>query len=166
MSRGHGPGGTTHGHSSGGRRTATYQSWSAMRDRCTLRTHPQWHRYGGRGITVAARWSAFEAFLADMGIRPTGTSLERIDNVRGYEPGNCRWATRTEQANNRDQNHLVTAHGETMTITQWARKTGVGKTTIRQRLAAGWPPASAVSEPPMSRHEACAAALRGRWGRR
>lgn len=71
-----------------------------MLQRCTNQKHPSFPRYGGRGITVCDRWRSFNTFLADMGDPPPERSLDRIDNDRGYEPSNCRWATRSEQARN------------------------------------------------------------------
>jgi hypothetical protein len=88
-----------HGHTRGGN-SPTYRSWSGIVQRCTNQGHNRWHRYGGRGITVCERWRDFENFLADMGERPPGKSIDRIDPDGDYEPGNCRWATPKEQRAN------------------------------------------------------------------
>lgn len=87
----------THGLSG----SSTFFRWQAMKNRCLNPRDKDWKHYGGRGITVCERWLSFEPFLADMGEAPPGMTIDRRDNDKGYEPGNCRWATMTVQANNR-----------------------------------------------------------------
>ncbi|MNE26673.1 hypothetical protein D3C80_1200490 [compost metagenome] len=103
----------THGATRGGKLTATYSSWSAMRERVLSKTHHAYARYGGRGIEICERWlvgegllSGYECFLEDMGERPDGHSIDRIDTNGNYEPGNCRWATPAMQARNAVDNKM------------------------------------------------------------
>jgi hypothetical protein len=94
-----------HGYSMESCRTPTYISWCGMIQRCTNPRNPRWMDYGGRGITVCERWRSFENFLADMGERPSGLTLDRRDNDGNYEPGNCHWATQSEQVRNQRRNN-------------------------------------------------------------
>lgn len=90
-------------------KSPTYNSWDSAKGRCTRPSMANYHKYGGRGIRMCERWaSSFEAFLADMGPRPNGTTLDRIDNAKGYEPGNCRWATGAEQSLNQRRARKLT----------------------------------------------------------
>jgi hypothetical protein len=99
-----------------------YYSWSHMRQRCENPANPKYHRYGARGIRVCPEWASFEAFYADMGPKPPGTTLDREDNDGNYEPGNCRWATAEQQANNRS---IVIPAGGYASLKQMARREGV-----------------------------------------
>jgi hypothetical protein len=128
-------------------RTSTYAVWRSMLSRCTNPNAKDYPRYGGRGITVCDRWRVFENFLADMGPRPDGLTLERENGARGYEPGNCKWATPTAQARNRSSNVLVTHGGHTATVAEWAERTGLERKTLEYRLRAGWPAERALSTP-------------------
>lgn len=115
--------------------TPMYDSWKAMRKRCFDPKSNKWSRYGGRGITVCDRWAAFANFFADMGERPEGTTLDRIDNDGPYSPENCRWATKEEQANNKSTNVFVEWSGRRKTVSQWAREIDVDDKRLRKRLA-------------------------------
>lgn len=127
--------------------TPTYKSWKSMRTRCLNQNSEQFHRYGGRGITVCKEWDNFENFLADMGERPSGTTLDRIDSNGHYEPGNCRWATMKVQENNKRNNVTMTFNGKTLTVAQWADETGIGYQTIRARMKMGWTPEDVLTLP-------------------
>ncbi len=112
-----------------------------MKDRCRRPKAMHYAEYGGRGIAVCERWAnSFQAFWEDMGPRPEGYTLERTDNSKGYSPENCRWATRTEQANNKRSNRFTTLNGERMTYAQAARATGVTHWTVRRRALRGLDP--------------------------
>ena len=133
---------TTHGMS----KTRTYASWNSMRNRCNLPTHHAYSDYGGRGIFVYTRWDKFENFIADMGERPDGLTLDRYpDNKGNYEPDNCRWATPRQQSNNRVTNRLVTLNGETLTIKQLSRRCEIKYTTLLYRIKLGWPVEKAMT---------------------
>ena len=130
---------TPHGHSPSGKRSKTYKAWHAMKQRCLNPKNQFFHHYGGRGITLCDRWHGFAAFLEDMGVAPHGLSLDRIDNDRGYEPGNCRWTAQKDQMRNRRTNVFIEFQGERLTVQDWSRRTGIAFTTLRTRMKAGWP---------------------------
>lgn len=116
-------------------RTPEYTSWVTMKRRCGDPGFHAYPRYGGAGITVCDRWSSsFEAFHADMGSRPAGKTLDRIDGSRGYEPGNCRWSTPKEQANNRRSSRIVEIDGQKLTVSEMADRQGVKYVTLYSRL--------------------------------
>lgn len=126
----------------GMRKSLEYRSWAHMIGRCTVPTDKSYKNYGGRGITVCYEWrTSFRAFYEDMGPRPTPKhQLDRIDNNGNYEPSNCRWATPTEQANNRRSNRLITFDGKTMNAKEWSKVLGLDYNTLRQRLFRyNWP---------------------------
>ena len=129
--------------------TRVHMTWASMIQRCTDPAHKSYSHYGGRGIHVCERWMKFENFLEDMGDRPAGTTLDRYPDVNGnYEPGNCRWATPTEQANNRRDNFKIEAFGKALTDRGWHRVTGLSMATIIYRLAKGMSPDEALATPP------------------
>jgi hypothetical protein len=116
----------------------TYISWSLMISRCTNPKATKYEAYGAKGILVCDQWmGSFTQFLADVGERPAGMTIDRIDNSKGYEPDNVRWATPYQQAKNRSNVKLITAFGETLCLAEWERKTGVSRSTIRKRINAG-----------------------------
>lgn len=121
---------STHGMT----RSPEWRAWRAMVARCTVPTNGSYPNYGGRGISVCDRWRTFENFIADMGPRPPGTTLDRYPNNNGnYEPGNCRWATRSQQDSNKRTTVMVTFEGKTKTYSEWARELGTHPSVIRRR---------------------------------
>jgi len=124
-----------------------YRQWSMMLDRCRNPRSQFFSRYGGRGIQVCDRWHKFEAFYADMGDRPAGKTLDRINNDGDYEPANCRWATPKEQCNNKALNRLLTLRGRTQTLSQWAIELGVNESTLRTRVGRGWSDERVLTQP-------------------
>jgi hypothetical protein len=130
--------------------TPELAAWKSMLDRCGNPHSTGWSSYGGRGVVVCELWRlSFDAFLADMGRRPSELhSIDRIDVNGNYEPGNCRWATPAEQANNKRNTMRITIGDASLSVPEWSRLTGVHKDTILGRLERGWDPALAVSAEP------------------
>jgi hypothetical protein len=118
-----------------------------MWTRCERRENSNYRHYGGAGITVCDRWKNFESFLADMGERPDGYTLDRIDGTKGYTPGNCRWATPKEQMRNRKDNCRITYNGQTLCLAEWTERLAMGKDVLGQRLRRGWTVQRAFTEP-------------------
>jgi hypothetical protein len=122
---------TTHGQT----KTDVYGIWRNMLQRCQNPTSNGWEFYGARGITVCDRWKRFEDFQADMGPRPSPAhTLDRIDSDGHYEPDNCRWATHQQQAWNRRSTRMIEYDGETLPLSEWARRTGLTFTCLSGRI--------------------------------
>ena len=125
-----------HGASNKG---GAYAIWNNMKYRCRNKNIVDYKNYGGRGISVCPRWEkSFANFIADMGPRPKGTSLDRINNDGNYEPGNCRWASPLEQINNRRSTRHILYRGETRPLAMWAKHFGIDYTTVYNRVRLGW----------------------------
>lgn len=135
--------GRTHGKSG----TKTHSVWKSMRRRCDSPSQESYPLYGGRGISVCERWKSYENFLADMGEKPDGYSIEREDVNGNYEPGNCTWIPLARQQHNKRTSRFLTHCGETMTMADWASKTKLTTTLICWRLAHGWDVDRTLSTP-------------------
>ena len=121
------------------------RAWVNMNSRCNNPNTPGYRLYGGRGIQV--RYSSFDEFFSDIGPRPSAShSVDRINTNGHYEPGNCRWATKTEQGNNVRSNVVLTMNGSSMTISEWARHRGIRVNTLQYRLRRGWDLERALTE--------------------
>ncbi len=143
---------TSHGHAAhnGGKQSPTYRVWTNMLTRCNNPKVASYRYYGARGVSVCERWSSFENFLADMGRRPSPKhSLDRKDNDGNYEPNNCRWATRIEQANNTSRNRHITIDEETKTLAEWLEIYSLLRETFYQRLRRGMSEQEALTTPKM-----------------
>lgn len=113
--------------------TRTYNAWKSMRNRCDSSSkHASKERYFNLGY--CPEWESYDRFFQDMGPRPEGTSIDRINNTKGYYPENCRWASMKEQMRNRSNNRLITHDGQTLPLCDWAEKLGIGQDTLWRRL--------------------------------
>lgn len=135
----------------GKRKTATYSSWAHMKERCTDINSRIYQRYGAQGILMCERWSVFANFLEDMGDRPEGTTIDRVDNSKGYFKENCRWATKKEQSTNRTSTRFITWENQTYSIKDWSELKGIAYRTLVNRFDAGWTTERALTERPNAR---------------
>ena len=139
---------STHGYSG----HPLYKVWNGMVARCENPKSINYHNYGGRGISVCKAWrGSVGAFIQDMGARPVGTSLDRIDNSGDYTLKNCRWATAEQQNRNSRNNHILTFNGVSFCVKTWAEKIGMPYQTLLHRLKAGWSVEKTLSQP-VQRH--------------
>lgn len=137
---------TYHGKSS----TRLYDIWRGMKERCYRPKHLRFDKYGGRGISICDEWrnsfEVFEMWAINNGYDESLT-IERIDVNGNYEPNNCRWATNKEQQNNKQNNRRITWNDETKTLAEWSEIVGIKKTTLKERLNAGWDVEAALTTP-------------------
>jgi hypothetical protein len=138
----------SHGHSFRGAKTLTYKKWCGMHRRCRGHNPKDIECYVEKGIGVCERWTSFSNFLADMGECPIGLTLDRVDNSKGYEPSNCRWASTKVQACNRSMARILTFNGQSLNLTEWARRIGIGQPTLSYRLKSGWTVEKALTTSP------------------
>ena len=127
----------------------SYRTWKSMRQRCLNPNTPLFKNYGGRGIKICDRWlKSFENFYEDMGERPKGMSIDRINNNKGYSFKNCRWADSITQILNRSVTKFIEYKGEKLCQTEWSRRLGGGRDIVAQRiLISGWDPIKAITTP-------------------
>lgn len=133
-------------------RTRLYEVWASMRKRCLVPTCPDYPRYGGRGVTICDLWlrdyAAFRAWAVTNGGYRKGLTLDRRDSNGNYEPDNCRFVTKADQQLNIRRGIKLTVDGETRSLAEWARVSGVPAQTIRERYYNGWQHKHAVFDPP------------------
>ena len=126
----------------------TYQSWADMKNRCNNPNNHAYDRYGGRGIVVCERWNSFANFLEDMGLKPNGMTIERIDVDGGYTPENCCWSSYKDQARNTRVNCMLTFDGKTQPLTAWAEELDISRTTLSNRIHSNkWSVEKALTTP-------------------
>lgn len=146
---------SVHGYSRPGNVAPEYSVWRSMIARCENENDRGYANYGGRGIKVCKRWrTSFTAFKQDMGKRPKGMSIDRIDNDGNYEPDNCRWASKTAQARNRRDRAPVEFNGRSMFLVDWAKETGIKLATLHDRIYKhGWTIEKALTTDPRLYHD-------------
>lgn len=128
--------------------TPEHKAWDGMLQRCKNPKAKGFSHYGGRGIKVCDRWLSFEAFIADLGPKPSGAhSLERIDVNGDYDPVNCRWATAKEQCRNKRNNKLVSVNGDSVALSEAAERLGLPYKTLKSRIQKGWDADRALNTP-------------------
>ena len=115
-----------------------YGRWLGMVQRCNDPNHVGYQKYGGKGVAVCDRWRSFPNFLEDMGEPAPGMSIERLDNGKGYEPGNCVWATTSSQSRNKTNNRFYEHDGKKQCLSDWAKELGISPTTLSERIEK-WP---------------------------
>jgi len=123
----------------------TYISWHNMKSRCDHTTSGNYSRYGAVGVTYVSDWKSYDKFLEDVGERPEGMTLDRIDSSKGYSKNNCRWATPAQQQANRKNCMHLTYNGVTQTSAEWSRSLGLAKGAVWNRIKLGWPVEKAVT---------------------
>jgi len=115
-----------------------YDLWCGMKQRCYYIKHKSYSQYGGKGIKVCERWLNFENFYQDMGKKPDGMTLDRVDRDKDYSPENCKWSTYSEQMKNTSRTRMIEYDGKIMCLTDWAKELGIKFYTLRMRLDRGW----------------------------
>lgn len=125
-----------------------YSVWKGIKKRCLNKNCKSYKNYGGRGITICKRWEkSFRNFVEDMGERPFGHSIDRIDNNKGYSPDNCRWADNCQQSNNKRSSKYITHNGIKKTYAQWSLFLNGNKALVYNRIRKGWSEEQAVTKP-------------------
>lgn len=125
----------------------SYGIWVMMHQRCSNPKNKDYADYGARGITVCERWKEFPAFLADMGDKPNGMSLDRIVNSGNYEASNCQWSSQKSQMRNMRRNRMISISGETRCVSEWCEIKGISDSIVWSRIKNGWLPVEAILTP-------------------
>lgn len=133
-------------------KTRAYGTWRQMKSRCYYPSNISYKEYGGKGITICKRWLSFENFYRDMGERPIGMSIDRINPFRGYSPSNCRWATSKQQGRNKKNTIKVRFRGELRSVRDWCDELGLPLYRTIERIKKGWPPHKAFTLPKIDKY--------------